>query len=60
MPDRNPTLWMHLFKPVPMIPSAAMSDIGGQIYHCLFTPAAISACTYVILHTDLYLWGEGG
>jgi hypothetical protein len=51
---------MHLFKPVPMIPSAAMSDIGGRIYHRLFTAAAISAGTYVILHTDLYFWGEGG
>jgi hypothetical protein len=28
---------MHLFKPVPMILSAAMSDIGGRIYHRLFT-----------------------
>ncbi len=26
-------LWMHLFKPVPMIPSAAMSDIGGHVRH---------------------------
>jgi hypothetical protein len=39
---------MHLFKPVPMIPSAVMSDIGGPIYHRLFTAAAISARTYVI------------
>jgi hypothetical protein len=37
-----------------------MSDIGGWIYHRLFMAAAISARTYVILHTDLYLWGEGG
>ncbi len=41
-------LWMHLFKPVPMILSAAMSDIGGRIYHSLFTAAALSARTYVI------------
>ncbi len=41
-------LWMHLFKPVPMILPAAMSDIGGRIYHRLFTAAALSACTYVI------------
>ncbi len=41
-------LWMHLFKPVPMIPSAAMSDIGGRIFDRLFMAAAISARTYVI------------
>ncbi len=54
---------MHLFKPVPMIPLVAMSDIGGQIYHRLFTATAISARTYVsheTVHTDPYMWGEGG
>jgi hypothetical protein len=40
--------WMHLFKPVPMIPSAVMSNIGGRIYHPLLTAAAILARTYVI------------
>jgi hypothetical protein len=39
---------MHLFKLVPMIPAAAMSDIGGRIYHHLLTAAALSARTYVI------------
>ncbi len=56
-------LWMHLFKPVPMIPSAAMSDIGGRICHRLFTAAAISARTYVITwdcsHWPLQVWGRG-
>jgi len=56
-------LWMHLFKPVPMIPSAAMSDIGGRIYHRLFTAAAISARTYVITwdcsHWPLHVGGRG-
>ncbi len=55
-------LWMHLFKPVPMIQSAAMSDIGGRIYHRLFMAAAISARTYVITwdcsHWPLHV-GEG-
>jgi hypothetical protein len=41
-------LWMHLFKPVQMILLAAMSDIGGGIYHLLFMGAALSAHTYVI------------
>jgi hypothetical protein len=56
-------LWMHLFKPVLMIPSAAMSDIGGRIYHRLFTAAAISARTYVITwdcsHWPLQVGGRG-
>ncbi len=57
-------LWMHLFKPVLMIPSAAMSDIGGRIYHRLFTAVAISARTYVITwdcsHWPLHVGGKGG
>ncbi len=56
-------LWMHLFKPVSMIPSAAMSDIGGWIYHRLFTAAAISARSYVITwdcsHWPLHVGGRG-
>ncbi len=56
-------LWMHLFKPVPMIPSAAMSDIGSRIYHPLFTAAAILARTYVITwdwsHWHLHVGGRG-
>jgi hypothetical protein len=55
-------LWLHLFKPVLMIPSAAMSDIG-RIYHRLFTAAAISARTYVITwdcsHWPLHVGGRG-
>jgi hypothetical protein len=39
---------MHLFKPIPMIPLVAMSDIGGQVYHRLLTAAALSARTDVI------------
>jgi hypothetical protein len=39
---------MHLFKMVPMTPSAAMSDIGSWIYHRLLTAAALSARTDVI------------
>ncbi len=46
-----------------MIPSAAMSDIGGRIYHRLFTAAAISARTYVITwdcsHWPLQVGGRG-
>jgi hypothetical protein len=56
-------LCMHLFKPVPMILSAAISDIGGRIYHRLFMAAALSARTYVITwactHWPLYLGGRG-
>jgi hypothetical protein len=56
-------LWMHLFKPVPMIPSAAMSDIGSQIYHRHFKAAALSARTYVITwdcsHWSLRVGGRG-
>jgi hypothetical protein len=55
---------MQLFKPVPMIPSAAISNIGGRRYHRLLMAAALSARTYVIthenVHTDPYIWGEGG
>jgi hypothetical protein len=39
---------MHLFKTVPMVLLAAMSDIGGRIYHRLYTAAALSARIYVI------------
>jgi hypothetical protein len=43
---------------VPMTPSAAMSDLATLRYH-LLTAAALLAHTYVIVHTDLYLWGGG-
>jgi hypothetical protein len=46
-----------------MIPSAAMSDISGRIYHRLFMAAAISAHTYVITwdcsHWPLHVGGRG-
>ncbi len=56
-------LWMHLFKPVPMILSAALSDIIGRIYYRLFTAAALSVRTYVITwdcsHWPLHVGGRG-
>ncbi len=56
-------MWMHLFKPVPMIPSAAKSDIRGWIYHRLITAAALSARIYVITwdcsHWPLHGGGRG-
>ncbi len=55
--------WMHLFMAVPMIPSAAMSDVGGWRYRRFLTAAAISARTYVITwdstHWPLYVGGRG-
>ncbi len=55
-------LCMHLFKPVPMLLSAAMSDIGGRIYHRLFMAASLSAHTYVITwdcsHWPLHVGGR--
>ncbi len=56
-------LWMHLFKTVPMVLLAAMSDIGGRIYHRLYTAAALSARIYVITwdcsHWPLHVGGRG-
>jgi hypothetical protein len=52
---------MHPFMPVPTIPLAAMSDIGGRRYHRPLTVAALSAHTYSsheTVHTDLYVWGK--
>jgi hypothetical protein len=50
---------MHLFKPVRMILPAAMSDIGGRIYHRLFTAAALTS-SHETVYTDHHMWGEGG
>ncbi len=46
-----------------MIPSAAMSDVGGRRYRHFLTAASISAHTYVITwdctHWPLYMGGRG-
>ncbi len=52
-------LWMHLFKPVLMIPSAAMSDIGITAFSRRWPYQPSLTSLHETIHTDTYMWVGG-
>ncbi len=54
-------LWMHLFMPFSMTPSAAMSDLGGRRYHHFLMVASSWFCIVIdrpiyTVHSNQICW----